>query len=258
MDAEAVELSTDMDHGIRSFPLSLSLFSGDPRVKIHVAEHMSPSAISPSDNGDPAFQIVANSILEVYPKSAIIPTLLIGQTDGKHYEWICNKIYRFTPSYINKHKDGHMYHGFDERISVDDYANVVQFYYRLISNSAFNLEAKLLGSTAGSEDEDDGTVTLFGRKVAIPDIFTSKKDPEESGSSSESADSMVGEVDQGEDENSEDVDAENDNEDNVNEADGGGLTLFGQKINLFGSSNSEKEDSDEAASEEEEKGQDDQ
>ena len=221
---------------------------------------MSPSAISPSDNSDPAFQIVANSILEVYPKSAIIPTLLIGQTDGKHYEWICNKIYRFTPSYINKHKDGHMYHGFDERISVDDYANVVQFYYRLISNSAFNLEAKLLGSTAGSEDEDDGTVTLFGRKVAIPDIFTSKKESEESAAagSSESADSMVGEVDKGEDENSEDVDAENDNEDDVNEADGGGLTLFGQKINLFGSSNSEKEDSDEGASEEEEKDQDNQ
>ena len=220
------------------------IFADDDRVKIDVVEHMSPSSISTSDNGDPAFQIVANSILEVYPKSAILPTLLIGQTDGKHYEWICNKIYRFTPSYINKHKDGHMYHGFDERISVDDYANVVQFYYRLISNSAFNLEAKLLGSTADSKD-DDGTVTLFGQKVAIPDIFTSNKDSEKSDSASESADSQTEEIaHQGKDASSDDGDEEiaNNDKDDVDEDDGGGLTLFGQKINIFGSTDSEEED----------------
>lgn len=223
-------------------------------MKIDVVEHMSASSISPSDNGDPAFQIVANSILEVYPKSAIVPTLLIGQTDGKHYEWICNKIYRFTPSYINKHKDGHMYHGFDERISVDDYANVVQFYYRLISNAAFHLEAKLLGSTADSKDDDDGTVTLFGQKVAIPDIFNSKKDSEKLESSSELADSQIEEIDGGEDAKSDDgdIDIGDDDKDNDEEDDAGGLTLFGQKIkiNLFGSSDSEEEKVEEERPEE--------
>ena len=228
------------------------IFADDDRVKIDVVEHMSPSSISPSDNGDPAFQIVANSILEVYPKSAILPTLLIGQTDGKHYEWICNKIYRFTPSYINKHKDGHMYHGFDERISVDDYVNVVQFYYRLISNSAFNLEAKLLGSTADSKD-DDGTVTLFGQKVAIPDIFNSNKDSEKSDSASESVDSQTEGIDhQGKDANSEDGYEEiaNDDKDDIDEDDGGGLTVFGQKINIFGSTDTEEEDEEGLSAEE--------
>ena len=221
-------------------------------MKIDVVEHMSPSSVSPSGNGDPAFQIVANSILEVYPKSAIVPTLLIGQTDGKHYEWICNKIYRFTPSYINKHKDGHMYHGFDERISVDDYANVVQFYYRLISNSAFNLEAKLLGSTSNSRDDDDGTVTLFGQKVVIPAIFNSNKDAEKSDGASESEDSRSEEnardaMDVLSEDGGEDT-AINDKE-AVDEDDGGGLTVFGQKINIFGSSDSEEEEEERISAE---------
>ena len=222
------------------------ILAGDDRVKIDVVEHMSPSSISPFDNDDPAFQIVCNSILEVYPKSAVIPTLLIGQTDGKHYEWICNKIYRFTPSYINK-REGQMYHGVDERISVDDFANVVQFYYRLISNAAFNLEIKILGSRAGGKNEDaDGTVTLFGQKVAIPDIFTRDREEEKLGGSSESpigeaSNSQDGEGERARDENGddgEDIEEEGGDGDD----DGGGVTVFGHKIDIFGSSDSKEED----------------
>ena len=222
-----------------------SLLAGDDRVKIDVLEHMSPSAISSFDNGDPAFQIVCNSILEVYPKSTIVPTLLIGQTDGKHYEWICNQIYRFSPSYISK-REGQMYHGFDERMSVEDFANVVQFYYRLISNAAFNLEVKILGSRDGSKDEAaDGTVTLFGQKVAIPDIFNTVKDEEKLDGSTELP---IGDASKSQDIEAERAQDGNDDEEDIEEEggnndDGGSVTLFGQKINnIFGSSDSEEEE----------------
>ena len=49
---------------------------------------------------------------------------------------------------------------------------------------------------------------------------------------------------QGKDASSEDGDEEiaNIDKDDVDEDDGGGLTLFGQKINIFGSTDSEEED----------------
>ncbi len=112
----------------------------DDRVSIRVLEHMSASATAPFDNEDAAFQVVANSVLEVYPDSAVVPSLLIGQTDGKHYEWITSRIYRFTPSYLGVN-DGNMWHGANERIAVDSYANTVRFYDRLIANAAYNIKS---------------------------------------------------------------------------------------------------------------------
>ena len=59
------------------------------------------------------------------------------------------------------------------------------------------------------------------------------------------ADSQTEEIaHQGKDASSEDGDEEiaNNDKDDVDEDDGGGLTLFGQKINIFGSTDSEEED----------------
>jgi hypothetical protein len=110
-----------------------------------VKTDIAASASSSYDNDDPAWQIVANSILDIFPDSAIVPSLLIGQTDGKHYEWLCNKIYRFTPNNIHI-SESPMWHGVNERISVEGYADIVRFYHRLIANAAYNIKAKTEGS----------------------------------------------------------------------------------------------------------------
>ena len=46
---------------------------------------MDPLPVSPYDNGDASFQIVAVSALEVYPEAVVVPGLMIANTDTKHY-----------------------------------------------------------------------------------------------------------------------------------------------------------------------------
>ena len=49
------------------------------------AGYMDPLPVSPYDNGDASFQIVAVSALEVYPEAKVVPGLMIANTDTKHY-----------------------------------------------------------------------------------------------------------------------------------------------------------------------------
>ena len=46
---------------------------------------MDPLPVSPYDNGDASFQIIAVSALEVYPEAVVVPGLMIANTDTKHY-----------------------------------------------------------------------------------------------------------------------------------------------------------------------------
>ena len=46
-------------------------------------------------------------------------------------------MYRFAPNFL--HNDElDMFHGIDEKISVETYERVVQFYYRIMKNSAYD------------------------------------------------------------------------------------------------------------------------
>ena len=58
---------------------------------------------------------------------------MIANTDTRYYWDIAKDIYRFCPT-INQPMDLERFHGIDERISVSNYAKIVQFYFQLISN----------------------------------------------------------------------------------------------------------------------------
>ncbi len=59
---------------------------------------------------------------------------MIGGTDTRHYTHLTDKIYRFAPSYFYP-EDTARFHGLNERISVKNYEQAVNFYYHLIQNS---------------------------------------------------------------------------------------------------------------------------
>ena len=61
-------------------------------------------------------------------------------------------ISRFTPAFTTKN-DLSRFHGYDERISLKNYVQVVEFYYRLIRNS----DTKLV-----SEAEEEGSGEMAG------------------------------------------------------------------------------------------------
>ncbi len=90
------------------------------------------SPISPS--GSPSYQLINRTIRELFPGTVVAPGLMIGATDARHFLGIADAVYRFSPVRARP-EDLPRFHGTNERISVDNYAELIRFYYRLISNA---------------------------------------------------------------------------------------------------------------------------
>lgn len=101
----------------------------DSRVKATLLDNFPATKISNYHSDSCPFQIIANSVIEVYPSAILTPGVMVANTDTKHYLDLCDDIYRFQPIRLQK-SDLSRFHGIDERISVENFHRVVQFYYR--------------------------------------------------------------------------------------------------------------------------------
>ncbi len=91
------------------------------------------STVSPSE--DSAFRLIHEAIGEVFGDVIVAPALMIARSDARHYEELTTNVYRFSPSLLNSDEIGRI-HGTDERISVQNLVQTVQFYHRLIVGAA--------------------------------------------------------------------------------------------------------------------------
>jgi len=94
--------------------------------------------INPSSISDPNcehYQILADSIRQTFPGVSVSPSLMIGATDARHYSELTPNIYRFFPLRANQ-DDLDRVHGTNERISIDNYKEIIQFYARFILNAS--------------------------------------------------------------------------------------------------------------------------
>lgn len=104
----------------------------DERVKIEIKG--TPSEASQvTDVNSRSFQYLKQNILKTYPGILVAPVLSIGATDTVHYGQVAKNTLRFLPIKI-KQKDGERIHGINERISVDNYYQVIRFYFNMIRN----------------------------------------------------------------------------------------------------------------------------
>ncbi|XP_035226140.1 N-fatty-acyl-amino acid synthase/hydrolase PM20D1-like isoform X3 [Stegodyphus dumicola] len=104
----------------------------DDRVEVEVLSEYPPHPISPIDTF--GFVTIRNSIKQIYKDSCVVPTTLIANTDTRWYLNLTNSIYRFSlvrmlPSGISR------FHGHNERISIKNYLELVNFFLHLIKNS---------------------------------------------------------------------------------------------------------------------------
>ncbi|XP_059806081.1 N-fatty-acyl-amino acid synthase/hydrolase PM20D1-like isoform X1 [Hypanus sabinus] len=106
----------------------------DERVKIEVLESSPPIPMSSYDDDAFGYQVIKATIGNIFPDVTVTPGLCIASTDTKHYQNLTTELYRFTPI-ILKEEDISRVHGVNERISVKNYEEVVQFYFTLIQNS---------------------------------------------------------------------------------------------------------------------------
>jgi carboxypeptidase PM20D1 len=111
----------------------------DERVAVEpfMDQAVEASKVSPSEG--PHFELIERTIREVAPGTVVTPYLVIGATDARKFEVICDNVYRFLPMPI-LNDDLKRMHGTNERIAIETYATMLQFYHRLIENAAMQGE----------------------------------------------------------------------------------------------------------------------
>jgi carboxypeptidase PM20D1 len=129
--------------------VNFRLIPGDTQASVtdHVRRTIANDRISiePSPgNADPtpvtatsseSYRALNRTIREIFPDVVVAPGLMVAATDSRHYAGLTDTILRFTPVRANA-DDLKRFHGTNERLSIEGYADMIRFYRRLIENTA--------------------------------------------------------------------------------------------------------------------------
>lgn len=91
--------------------------------------------ISPYDSTAFGFQSIRRSLSQVFTDTIAIPGILVATTDTRYYLKFTKAVYRFSPTVMVTEEDSKRFHGHNERISVDNYLQTVNFYHHIMLNS---------------------------------------------------------------------------------------------------------------------------
>lgn len=90
-----------------------------------------PSEVSGIDSE--AYKTLEQTIRNQFTNSVVVPGLVGGGTDARYFYGISDDVYRFYPIRIGPDSMSR-FHGIDEKISKENYKEIVQFSYHLIKN----------------------------------------------------------------------------------------------------------------------------
>ncbi len=106
----------------------------DDRIEIKpLGTPAEPSRVSAADAD--GYRVIERAIREVFPDAMVAPSLVLVGTDSRHFGDIADQVYRFMPIRF-KPDDLARPHGTDERIAIDQLADMVRFYHRLLTQAA--------------------------------------------------------------------------------------------------------------------------
>jgi carboxypeptidase PM20D1 len=72
---------------------------------------------------------------EFFPDAVVVPGVVNGATDSRHFQSLATDVYRFSPFTMLK-SDLKRIHGTDERIGVADLGIEVRAYERIVKEGA--------------------------------------------------------------------------------------------------------------------------
>ncbi|MBT9487723.1 MAG: M20 family peptidase [Rubrivivax sp.] len=106
----------------------------DERIQFKVVGLPSlPSKVSAVDSD--AYRLIERTVRELFPDVVVAPGLMLGGTDARHFDGFAEQVFRFSPVRA-KPADLARFHGTDERISLDNLAELIRFYHRLVEQAA--------------------------------------------------------------------------------------------------------------------------
>lgn len=103
----------------------------DDDIAIAPVDAFNHDAPAASDAGAPAFGLIERAINEVFPEALVTSGVVLGATDNRYYAGVREQGYGFSPMPYTQ-DDATRIHGIDERIAVDDYLKMIQFYAQLM------------------------------------------------------------------------------------------------------------------------------
>lgn len=105
----------------------------DEKIQVKAVEfdQTEPSKVACTDCNP--FRVIVKTIEKLYPDIVITPFLFVAASDSRHYRKISKNSYGFTPFVMVKSEMA-KFHGFDERIPIKDYIDLIQYYSTLIQN----------------------------------------------------------------------------------------------------------------------------
>lgn len=102
-------------------------------VEIELIGGQEPSNISPTDSR--AFKAVEEICFRMNNKNVAAPYLVMGGTDARNYQNICDNVYRYSPFMLDPKLLGTM-HGTNERIEIASFEDGLAFFKRYIKTLA--------------------------------------------------------------------------------------------------------------------------
>ena len=91
-----------------------------------------------SSTDSAAYRLLNRTVREVFPGTLVAPGLYIAGSDSIHFVDISEHVFRFSPIRARP-EDLSRFHGTNERISLDNLADLIRFYHRLLSTGAQTL-----------------------------------------------------------------------------------------------------------------------
>jgi carboxypeptidase PM20D1 len=103
----------------------------DPDVTVELLRSDPPSPISPAEGA--AWDLLAETCLQVFSEARVAPALCIAGTDARHYTDLTPYVYRFLPLRLTP-EEAERIHGVGERIRIASYLEMIRFYSQLLAN----------------------------------------------------------------------------------------------------------------------------
>jgi carboxypeptidase PM20D1 len=119
---------------IESILQRIKLIVNDPRVTVKTSGDQLNEASPVANTNSTGFMLLNKTIREVLPDTIVAPGLVTAGTDSTNYFGLSDCILRFEPQRLTP-ADLARIHGVNERISVSNYGEVINYYIQLMLNS---------------------------------------------------------------------------------------------------------------------------
>ena len=112
------------------------LVVGNPNISVEKDPQIAmsePSKVSRTDA--PGYQLINRTLRQLHPDVLVSPGLMTAATDSRYFDAVADNVYKFAPVHAAA-ADLSRFHGTNERISLANYAELIQFYHQLLRNAS--------------------------------------------------------------------------------------------------------------------------